>query len=285
MRNKSVSVFRSVGIPFIVAVLFSVEIAFNSGCLPKDQSHQGPPPPPPPSQYVVAFVKNTSLNCATDLSLLDVQADPGSANIPDSGRALWRRARAQYEQIRFAVEEFAPTYHQRIAAWFTHGVPTQGFHYLESLLFGTNGSNPSWPTVESASQSMFSEAESQIPTAIDNAVITDSGIFAGLEYMLADIDSIKFSGLDSGYSKNSYNDIFSNYNGLDSVYSYYQSIVRDSSAATDSLFTSRLNSARLVLQNAGSLAALDKNAYNTGYLFPLDTAVKRVAQVIGVRLP
>ncbi|HZV12009.1 MAG TPA: hypothetical protein VFA55_02255, partial [Candidatus Kapabacteria bacterium] len=245
----------------------------------------GPPPPPPPSQNVVTFVKNTSQNCATYLALLDVQADPGSYRIPDTARKLWREARNQYEQMRFAVEEFAPVYHQRIAAWFTHGVPTQGFHYIESLLFGADSSNPNWTAVESASQGAFGYTQANIPSTIGNATVTDSGIFSGLEYMLADIDSIKFSGLDSVYSKNSYNDIFSNYNGLDSVYSYYQSVVRDSSVTTDTLFTGCLQRARVALQNAGSLALLDKNVYNTGYLFPLDTAVKRVAQVIGVRLP
>lgn len=287
MHIKSVSLLKVLKIVAVVgtfAVFFAVEATFNTGCLPKSNPQGHIPPTATAVQNVVTFATNRLAACVADIGLLDVQSDPTGGHDPVTSRSLWLDARKQYEQERFAAEEFAPTFHQSVAAWFTPAPPKGGFHYIETLLFGANATNPMWTSIEPSSQSMYASVGS-ISSNIKSSNVTDSGIFAGLEYMLADIDSIKFSGYDTAYSNNSYNDIFSNYDGLDSVYGFYRSIVQDSSAATDTMFTSRLNSARIALQNAGSLAALNKSVYRTNYLYPLDTAVKRVAQAVGVKLP
>jgi len=196
----------------------------------------------------------------------------------DSARSWWRQARDQYEQMRFAAEKFTPTLHQQIATWFTSN-PTEGFHCMEKILFPQCTDMIPCDYLGEVLQAGLAD----IPGAIQS-IISGSGVFAGFEMMLADIDTIKFSGLDSAYSNNSYNDILSNYTGLDSVYSYYQSTVRQMSPATDSLFVTLLLRARNAVLTAGSMAAIDKPNYRIQYLYPLEDAVKKAAQIVAAQL-
>jgi hypothetical protein len=272
---------------FIIVIAFlPAGMMLCVGCLPKVNFPQyGQSVGVAPSRNVLNFINNAAAECASDLLYLDIQSEPGSGNIIDTARALWRRARSQYEMMRFAAEEFTPVYHQQMAAWFTPVPPTQGFHYMEKLLFGADSSDPQWSIIEGTCAGMYAIVGANIPTAIGNVSITDSNIFAGLECMLADIDSIKLSGYDRAYSDNSYNDIFSNYNGLDSVYKYYQPIVKNYSPAIDSIFTERLQAARQALQTADSMENVNKQAYRSQYLYPLDTALKQVANIVDMQLP
>ena len=102
--------------------------------------------------------------------------------------------------------------------------------------------------------------------------------------MLADIDSLKFSGLDSMYSRNALNDVNSNFLGIQTVYGYYRDTVAKYAPAADSLYRARMDSASANLPITAngfySLIAHNKAWYESTYLYPLDSALAQVARVV-----
>lgn len=258
-----------------------------AGCLPKSksvtQSHQRQSEGLTRVEEIQNLVDGRLTGCGKSLALLEADAESAVPDLTNE-RALWRSAREQYEQVRFFVEEFYPEFHSvHIAPWFSSS-PQQGFHYIERILFSSS-SSPSWTNIDGATGGMNTSYVQIIIGAIYTLPVPDSGIFKGLQHMLADIDTVKFSGLDREYSGNSMNDVFSNYTGLDTVYGYYSDSVYRYSPAIDSIFKARWKSAwENMPADSNSFYTMNKQNYDSLYLHPLEDAVKQVATVFGAQL-
>ena len=234
-----------------------------------------------PRDNILAFIKRHCEECDRQLITLELVIEPltGSQDT-NAARAAWRMGRAQYELVRFGPQWYLPLQHNYVALWFT-GNPQSGFHFLEKSIFIPS---PNMKQLEPQVENVALTIRSTIPNGLANAGVTDDGIFHGLLHMLYDIDSIKLSGADKLYSNNSFNDAINNLNGLDSAYSYYKGLVKKSSPGADSMFVAELAATRLTLQNAGSMDALDKNAFRTQVLPALVSALRQVAAAINVTL-
>jgi hypothetical protein len=251
------------------------------GCLSKSKP-VAPSPGLTRVEKIQNFVTNSLNGCSKSLTSLEGDAE---SSVPDinTGRGLWRSARDQYEQVRFFVEEFYPVYHsQNIAPWFSSD-PRQGFHFIEISLFS---SSPDWAgSIKSALEGMNAPYVQVISGSVTAFPVPDSGVFHGLLHMLADIDTVKFTGKDEGYSGNSGNDVFSNYTGLDTIYSYYADSVYNYSPVIDSTLKARWKSAwDNTPTDSSRFYAMDRKNYDSLYLHPLEDAVKQIATVFGVQI-
>jgi len=241
-----------------------------------------PVSPPPiaeqPSGQVLGYVTECMTKCGYDFQNIDEIADDDQSLA--TAQLAWIDGRNQYEQARFAVEEFDPPGHYFVAAWFSDH-PQSGFHYIEPLLWS---STPPWGIIHNMVYTLWNGYVPSIPNVCQGDGFSDGGIFRGMLYTLADIDSLKFSGLDSSYSRNSVNDVYSNFTGIKTVYEFYRDTVLKYSSGTDSLFNTRMDAAWNNMATTPSdfytLAAYRKAWYGTTYLYPLDSAVVQVARVI-----
>ena len=284
LRVARTSVRHSLVCAIVLACAFAGAAAIT-GCLPKSvdpiaalqtQSQS-------PLYQTMQFVGTHEQLTWHFMYLLNFDAEDvieldGAGNL-DSALSYWREGRNQYEQIRFAVEQFVQPLHYLIAAWFTDN-PTQGFHFMEKFLFTPSATLQSLPLVDYPAELIQSNL-AEIPDVL-TTFASDTGIFRGMLTMLADIDSLKLSGMDSAYSNNSFNDIFSNFTALDTVYGYYRKSVLLKSPAADSVLRADVQAARMALMQAGSLTTLDKTHFRTAYLYPLDSAVAKVEHILAV---
>jgi len=269
------SVFISKPLLFIAVI---TAFAVLAGCLPKTNPPTGGGTAKTPLENVAAFDSSETINSSYAMQAVDLYTDPANAATgTDSARTNWLRSRHRFERVRFAVEQFDWTNFQaQFAQWFPN--PQFGYHAIEIFLFS---STPNAANAEQKALTLYGQL-SELPTVIQPSTITDAGIFKGLEHMLADIDTIKFSKADSLYSRNSVNDIFSNYEGLDTVINYYYQANSTTLQASDSVFNLRYQAAwNAMLQDSASFYTnFNKQAYETGYLYPLDTAVAHVAAAL-----
>lgn len=254
-------------------------MGFGSCKPPEDPNNTNTPTA---AENVVAFVQHRLVECTNQIIALELIIEPvGGTQDTTLAREAWTKARKAYEMARFAIAQFDPVDHRTAAAWHSTA-PKSGFHYLEREFFVPH---PKMGTYEPDCETIYFCTSAYIKNKMDVAgLVTDAGIFQGLQYMLADIDSLKLSGLDIQYANNSVADAINNLDGMDSVYAYYKVKVQTASPSADTLFVNRLSSARTMLQTAVTLPNLDKASFRTNELIPLQSALKTVANALDITL-
>ena len=290
-RHSSFRVFLPV-ISGIVLIAFTVVGCLNGGGTGPDNNQNTPTP----SQQTLAFVVSQSGAATTDLQRLDVECDlqPAGPQRSWAARLDWRTARHDYELIRFAYDGFDAVLGYQIAAWLSDTIDLakpnyRGFHYVETLLWAHAGDSVTFngtlynPVLNMATATL---QPSGIQGVMQNT-LSDTKIFTGLLGMLADIDSLKLSRLDSNYSKNSVNDVLSNLEGLDTVINYY--IPRNNPPAAFvgvdtayvNAYTKAWNAWEANVSNYYSSSFDPHTQFAVPYLYPLETAVTNIKAKLG----
>jgi iron uptake system EfeUOB component EfeO/EfeM len=244
-----------------------------------------PPDGPPvvqPRDKVKDFIQNQVAISNQFVFALEFVCEPiaGSKDTNDA-RLQWRLARHEYEKIRFGMTQFLWSLHEAVCLWHSAAPLYRGFHYLERAIFR--------PLPALAGKELDIEVVHaflvNLPAQLKSIVVTDDGVFRGLQRTLSDIDSIRFSRLDKAYADNAYADIQSNYDGMDSVYSYYRTTIVKADSMADVNFLAAIGAARSKLLAAGTLDALDIPGYRTKELADLNSALKGVAAALKITLP
>ena len=216
---------RAHRVAFNIFAIVAVLVAAFCGCFKNDPlTPPSPNAPIPPSQRVIDFVDSTAIVSSGNndesgwMDNLDNDADQGHANDVIQGQAEWDSSRHYYERIRFAYEGFGTILDRdSLDSWFNSEFPKKGFHYIETLLWKPIVPQSEWyKVIEPATLIMWSgDGITAIQGVIQNSNDVDTKIFTGLLGMLAYIENVDFTKLDSAYSRNTLNDVFSNLEGLD----------------------------------------------------------------------
>ncbi len=243
---------------------------------------------PPPDQPTAALPRDKSIaffgNEVDESSKFayagEMICEAAGSHDTDDVRLQWRLARRPYEMVRWMMTEYLGSLHLWVCTWLSQ--PTfRGFHHVEKLIFV---SHPDFVTAEGYFEEValwVAKAHSQV----GSVVVTDEGIFRGLQRTVSDIDTIRFSRLDKRYSDNAYNDIQSNLDGIDTVLTYYDSTLASHDSAAALAAHAAVRAARTTLLAAGSLDALDIPAYRTHELADLNAAIRGAAAALSISLP
>ena len=233
-----------------------------------------------PSEKVAVFVNNSATASATWMRTLDGVATPAGTRDSTSAWEDWRISRQYYEQIRFAFDGCDPSLGYQFASWLSDKEShSEGFHYIERCLWA----RPiQWDSGWSRMRALwYNNGITTIMLSVGSGP-PDGKIFNGLLGMLADIDTLKFTRLDSSLSRNAVSDVFQNFAGLDTVINYYlpPGNVPDSLKHVDSVFTNAYQNAYnawLTQSQVFYTSQFNAGQFNTQYLIPLESAIIAIA--------
>ncbi len=269
------SVVRLVALATIVLAVIGCKKGGDDGNNPVT-----PPPTPPRDQAKAYFLRQIAASNQFVYALEMVCEPVNGSKDTNDARLQWRLSRRPYEMARGFMTEYFFSVHNYVCAWFTQPL-YQGFHFLEKVIFA---SQPNLVSIEFNIENVHASF-TNIPANSNNVVYTDAGIFRGMQRTLSDIDTIRFSRLDKQYSDNAYNDIQSNYDGIDSVFKFYDSTIVKADPSASTQFHTALSAARATLLAAGSLDALDIPSYRTHELADLNVALRNAAAKLQISLP